>query len=79
MTIILAMMFGGTVGFSVAIGFNYNSYNRGKKDGLLEGRDLGHEIGYKEGYAHVNHEAEAYRRIKEKANVVSFRKNGESL
>lgn len=43
MTIILAMMFGATVGFSVAIGFNYNSYNRGKKDGFLEGRELGRD------------------------------------
>ena len=50
MTIILAMMFGATVGFSVAIGFNYNSYNRGHKEGFHEGRDLGYEMGHKEGF-----------------------------
>ena len=41
MTIILAMMFGATVGFSVAIGFNYNSFNRGYKEGYNEGREYG--------------------------------------
>lgn len=49
MTIILAMMFAGTVGFMIAAGFNSHSYDKGRKDGFFEGRDAGYETGYKEG------------------------------
>ena len=71
---ILIFTFGVMVGVGITGIAGGNRYDKG----FYEGRDLGYEIGYKEGYARVNHEAEAYRRIKEKANVVSFRKNGES-
>ena len=50
MTIILAMMFAGTVGFMIAAGFNIRSYDRGFKEGYNEGRDLGYETGHKEGF-----------------------------
>ena len=42
MTIILAMMFGATVGAAAMAGFNIHSYNKGCA--------FGTEIGYKEGY-----------------------------
>ena len=57
MTIILAMLFGGTVGALIMAGFNNHSYNKGcvfgaeigYKEGYKEGYEAGEEIGYHEG------------------------------